>query len=399
MTPLRVLHVTPTYIPAWRYGGPIRSVHGLCAGLARLGHEVHVFTTPVNGSGDSEVPLGRPVSLDGVSVWYFPSRRLRRLYWSPPLAAALREQLCRFDVAHLHSLFNWPPAAAARRCREAGVPYLVAPRGMLVRELVGCKSTFLKTLWLALLEKRNLEGAAGIHATSPLETEDAVKFGYRFPPFYVVPNGVDAELLAPETAAPSPLVRELCGGAPYLLFMGRVHWKKGLDRLLRALVLLEGVNLVIAGNDEEGYRRGLEEQAAGLGLCDRIVYTGPVGGADKPELLRHCRMLVLPSYSENFGNVVLEAMALGRPVVVTPEVGIASLVRECGAGLVAEGDPERLAGAVATLLANPDAAERMGLVGRETVQERFTWDAVARRMEEVYEEVLAASGRKVTGHG
>ena len=92
-------------------------------------------------------------------------------------------------------------------------------------------------------------------------------------------------------------------------------------------------------------------------------------------------------------------MALGRPVVVTPEVGIASLVRECGAGLVAEGDPERLAGAVATLLANPDAAERMGLVGRETVQERFTWDAVARRMEEVYGEIVARETSLRGRHG
>ena len=396
---MRLLHVIPTYIPAWRYGGPIRSVHGLCAGLARRGHEVHVFTTNVDGHGDSGVPLGEPVPLDGVSVWYFPSRRLRRLYWSPPLADALRSQLPRFDAAHLHSLFNWPPAAAARRCREAGVPYLVAPRGMLVRELVGRKSTLLKTLWLALLEKRNLEGAAGIHATSPLEVEDAERFGYRFPPFYVVPNGVETDLLEDTGGAPAAPIRDLCAGRPYLLFMGRVHWKKGLDRLLRALALLEGVNLVIAGNDEEGYRPGLEELATELGVRERIVYTGPVGGADKRELLRHCRMLVLPSYSENFGNVVLEAMALGRPVVITPEVGSASLVRESGAGLVAEGEPERLAGAVASLLADPDAAERMGEIGRETVRESFTWDAVARRMEAVYEEVLAAGGRKATGHG
>ena len=83
---MRLLHVTPTYLPATRYGGPIQSVHGLCTALAARGHDVHVFTTNVDGRGDSAVPLARCVPTDGVGVWYFPSRWLRRLYWSPPMA-------------------------------------------------------------------------------------------------------------------------------------------------------------------------------------------------------------------------------------------------------------------------------------------------------------------------
>ncbi len=399
MRGLRILHVTPTYIPAWRYGGPIRSVHGLCAGLARRGHEVHVFTTNVDGPHDSPVPLGVPVMLDGVAVRYFPSHRLRRLYWSPPLAAALKAELPRFDLAHLHSLFNWPPVAAARSCQEAGVPYLFAPRGMLVRELVGRKSRLLKSLWLALAGRSCLERAAGIHATSPLEITDAAKFGYRLPPFHLVPNGIDSgesELVAGE---PSPLIRRLIQGAPYILFMGRVNWKKGVDRLLRALALLEGVKLIIAGNDEEGYRPELELLATSLGIGERVSYTGEVEGADKGALLRQARLLALPSYSENFGIVVLEAMAAGRPVVVTPEVGLASTVRETGAGIVAEGEPQPLADALARLLGDQELAERMGAQGRVTVQERFTWDAVALGMERVYEELLACGKGKVVGHG
>src|SRR4029077_18256535 len=86
---LHLLHVVPTYLPAVRYGGPIRSVHALCRGLAELGHEVHVFTTSVDGRGDSAVPLGTPVALEGVQVPYSPSRFLRRLYWSPPMRRAL----------------------------------------------------------------------------------------------------------------------------------------------------------------------------------------------------------------------------------------------------------------------------------------------------------------------
>ncbi len=96
---MRLLHVVPTYLPAVRYGGPIQSVHGLCAALAARGHDVHVFTTNVDGPGDSAVPLGRPVDMDGVNVWYFPSRWLRRLYWSPPMARALKRDVGTFDLA------------------------------------------------------------------------------------------------------------------------------------------------------------------------------------------------------------------------------------------------------------------------------------------------------------
>ena len=118
--PLRLLHIVPTYLPALRYGGPIRSVHALCRALAADGHDVHVFTTNVDGSDDSDVPLARPVDLEGVKVTYFPSRRLRRLYWSPPMRRALAASVGGFDVVHLHAVYLWPIWAGARAARAAG---------------------------------------------------------------------------------------------------------------------------------------------------------------------------------------------------------------------------------------------------------------------------------------
>ena len=141
---MRILHVVPTYIPAYRYGGPIYSVHGLCKALVLLGHEVTVFTTNVDGDNDSDVPLGQPVDIDGVKVWYFPSKRLRRIYWSPPMKKALEKQIPDFDILHLHSIFLWPTWAAARSARRMGKPYIIAPRGMLVKELIERKSSFAK---------------------------------------------------------------------------------------------------------------------------------------------------------------------------------------------------------------------------------------------------------------
>ena len=105
---MRILHVVPSYLPALRYGGPIISVHGLCKALAGRGHDVHVFTTNVDGDGESPVPTGIPVDLEGVKVWYFPVPMLRRLYWSPQMKSALDEQMSGFDVLHTHSVFLWP---------------------------------------------------------------------------------------------------------------------------------------------------------------------------------------------------------------------------------------------------------------------------------------------------
>jgi glycosyltransferase involved in cell wall biosynthesis len=141
----------------------------------------------------------------------------------------------------------------------------------------------------------------------------------------------------------------------------------------------------VAGNDEEGLRPGLERLAREAGVADRVSFLGPVHGADKAALLHRTAALVLPSRSENFGNVVLEAWAAGRPVVVTPEVGLAATVRETGAGLVAEGD---LGEALRELLAEPERCEAMGRRGAEAVRKRFGWAAVAQAMEEVYHHLM-----------
>src|SRR5262249_12209824 len=165
---MRILHVIPTYWPAVRYGGPIFAVHSLCRALADRGHDVEVFTTNIDGAGVSRVPLEVPVPLDGVRIRYFPAEHWRRLYWAPRMARALNRDVGRFDVVHTHSVFLWPTWAAARFSRRANVPYLISPRGMLVKEIIERRSRWAKRTWIALFEKKNLKMAAAIHATSAL---------------------------------------------------------------------------------------------------------------------------------------------------------------------------------------------------------------------------------------
>ena len=382
---MRILHVAATYLPAVRYGGTIVSVHGLCKALAARGHEVHVFTTSVDGSGDSVVPHREPVDIDGVKVWYFKSSSLRRIYWSPDLGAAINARVGEFDVVHTHAVFLWPLWAAARAARRANVPYVVSPRGMLERDLVAHRSALLKAIWLAAIERTNLERAAAIHVTSRREAAEARAFGFDLHRVTEIPNGVDFD--EQPAGAVAPAVAAAIAGKPYLLFLGRMNWKKGIDRLLSALARLADARLIIAGNDEDNYRGFLERQAERLGVTDRVAYVGAVNHADKMALFSHAQMMVVPSYSENFGNVAVEAIAAGLPVVATPEVGVAAEIAEGGAGLVADGTAEPLASAIHTLAADPRKRAAMGEAGRALARMRFTWPAVAAQMESLYRSI------------
>lgn len=385
---MRILHVVPSYIPAWRYGGTIQSVHGLCKSLAKLGHETHVFTTNVNGPDDSEVPLMALVNIDGVKVWYFPSRHFRRLYWSPLMKRALKERLRSFDLVHLHSIFLWPTWAAARIAEKAKIPYVVSPRGMLVKNLIYRKNRFVKSLCIKLIEKHTLEAAAGIHMTSELEMQEALNFGFRFPFEFVIPNGYDYEMGADKSAEYTSSVEHAAKNTPFILFIGRINWKKGLDRLIPALTYVPETHLIIAGNDEENYRPALERLAKDSGVDKRISFMGAVYGKDKKLLFSRASLFVLPSYSENFGNTVLEAMASGCPVVVTSDVGFSEIVQKTGAGLVVDGHPRILGESIRNLLDQPETLQRMAKIGQEFVTERFKWDAIAQNMEAQYKRIL-----------
>ncbi len=331
---------------------------------------------------------GVPVDLDGVQVWYFPSRMLRRLYWSPPLATALAARVREFDVVHTHASFLWPVWAGARAARRAGVPYVVSPRGMMEKRLIERQSRRLKTAWIALVERRNLEGAAAIHVTSAREAAELAAFGFDLPALVEIPNGVDLEPEVDSADRLDPAIREIVHGASYALFLGRVSWKKGLDRLIRAMPYMSpDLHVVMAGNDDEGLSPALLAQAEQLKVNHRLVFTGAVAGAEKRALLAHARLLVLPSYSENFGNVVVEAMAAGCPVVVTPEVGAAPAVEDAGAGWIVDGDPPTLGARVSELSADPSLRREMGQRGRLAARHQFSWDRVAERMESAYQTV------------
>lgn len=389
---MKILHVVPSYLPAWRYGGPIYSVHGLCKALAARGHRVDVFTTNIDGPSNSDVPLESPVGIDGVNVWYFPAGKARRLFYSPRMREALTRRIREFDIVHLHSVFLWPTWMAARLAKRAGVPYVLSPRGMLDKRLIRRKSRWLKTGWIRLIEQRNVANACVIHVTSDLELEAMKALGIDCRATATIPNGVDLPRVWDE-ARISKDVRHVIDGGEYVLFLGRIHWKKGLDRLVDAWPGSAGCRLVIAGNDEEGYAADLQrrfpESARGEGI---VLLPRTIQGDDKEALMGNARFFVLPSYSENFGNAVLEAMVRGVPVLVTEEVGAGEVVAAAGGGRIVPG--AALHDAIVEMLADQAGTKAMGSRAREYAASHCTWDAAARLMTDAYQGCLGTRAQE-----
>ena len=182
-------------------------------------------------------------------------------------------------------------------------------------------------------------------------------------------------------------VSELTNRQPLILFLGRINWKKGLDRLINSMSSILNAHLVIAGNDEEDYLPKLQNLVSDNKLNSRVTFIPRnIAGADKEALFAAAKVFVLPSYSENFGNTVLEAMLRGCPVVVTEEVGAADLIRRAQAGLVVPAD--QLSNAITSLLNDPLSASRMGEQGQIWASENLQWKHIAVEMVAEYQRVL-----------
>src|SRR5205814_4388220 len=196
---MRILHVIPSFVPAWGYGGPIYATFALAQKLAAYGHHVSVVTTNIDQNGTVDVPLERPVEMQGVKVWYFPVQMPRSYCYSSRLWHALREHVRNADVVHLHSIFLWPTSVAAYWARHLKIPYIVRPAGMLDPTCLTKKydrrfrarlSWLKKTVFLKTIGTTELSRAAGIHFTSYGEMNAAKRWHTNNG--FVVPLGVDA---------------------------------------------------------------------------------------------------------------------------------------------------------------------------------------------------------------
>jgi len=377
---MKILHVVPSYYPAVHYGGPIYAIHQLCKAQTELGLQVDVFTTNRNGSGVSEVPVGVPVNIDGVNVYYFSCIRLMKFwYYSHRMRKAFGDKLNCYDFIHIHSVFLWPTFGAANFANKNTIPYCISPRGSLVASLIKYKSRLRKLIYISIFEKKNLIGAKFIHATSDLEAFEIRQLDLKIKDIEVVPNGVE---LSNYDAPQSKDIYDF----PYLLYLGRISWKKRINLLIRAMPNInKQFKLVVAGNDEDGERFKLEEIVKELNLNDRVFFIGFVQGDEKIRLLKGSSLMILPSENENFGNVILEAWACRKPVAVSRSVGLADFVAKHNAGILISSSPQLMAEEINSLLNDKESLRELGENGFGIADSNFKWSSVAKKFHTLYE--------------
>ncbi|HEY9689769.1 MAG TPA: hormogonium polysaccharide biosynthesis glycosyltransferase HpsP [Coleofasciculaceae cyanobacterium] len=379
---LRVLQIVPSV--SLVYGGPSQMVLGLSQALAEAGASVTLLTTDSNGdSGQAplDVPIGQAVAQDGYTMYYFRCAPWRRYKFSIALLWWLWTHAQDFDVAHIHALFSPISTAAAIVCRWRGLPYVLRPLGTL-DPLDLRKKSHLKQWYGWLFERRNLAKAAAVHFTSAEEAKVSERFG-AITRDWVIPLGVPLPPVVTRTPTEQPTV----------LFMSRLDRKKGLDIVIPALETLavSGVpfRFVLAGANvqDPDYEQSIADYLSRSHLSDRTEIVGFVTGEQKRQLLAQSDLFVLPSYYENFGIAVAEAMAAGIPVVISNQVHIWPDVADSRSGWICTCDVSSFAGAVREALSQPAERQRRGQNARACTADRYSWSAIARQLIAAYHDI------------
>jgi len=392
---MKILCVVPSYFPAFKYGGPTASIHNLNKSLVKRGIEVTVFTTNV---GLEKTPVNSELNVDGVKVFYFNFTKIFEFLgpsgwqFSRPMSLALKNKLKDFDLVYLSAIWNYPTAIAAHYCRKYKKPYVVSTRGALYPFAVKSKA-WKKWLYYKLVSQRDLKNASAVHYTTADEMEKCHSFLGLKNKAFVAPNVIDfSDYL---NLPPKNQFRDsykIPGDKKIVLFLGRIHFIKGLDTLIPAFARVADKNpqavLVLAGGDEDGYRKTVEDLVKKHDLENRVIFTGMITGKEKTSALQDADVFVLPSYSESFGMSAVEAMYFSLPVVITENAGIASDIARAGAGIVIKKEETPLENAISKILNNPDLAGKMGKQGRKLVETEFSGLAVADKFIRVYNEIL-----------
>lgn len=432
---IKLLHISPSYYPAFRFGGPIQSVHLLNKALVKKGVKVDVLTTNAGLAQeqrkkikDKSKEILRTSSLDSpdrsgqaasrrdrqgdTNGWVDPSSLnnadkaetsgLRVKYldfvgyehynFSLQMVKEIWKVIDDYDLVHITAVWNFPVLAGVLISIIKKKPYIISPRGTIYKETIELKSTSIKKIYFNLFAKQYINKASAIHFTTKDEQEKVTKYLGITAPSFVIPNGVDISSIALSAESKARIIDK-----KYILILGRIDKKKGFDILIPVFAnIIKKFNdliLVIAGDRETPYTHAVKQmiedmsQQTGLNISNNIIFTGQVTGDNKWALYKNALMFVLPSYSENFGMSVVEAMACGCPVVISDKVGIYKEVEDNNAGVIVNTTAESVEEGILKLLNDEKLRETISHNGKAMVEEYYDIDKVADEMIEVYERI------------
>lgn len=376
---MRILQVISHYVPAYRFGGPLRVAQGLSRALVRMGHTVTVCCTNLSDElHDLDCPTDTPVLLDGVRVFY--ERTLISRYWgfSPSLGRRVRAEISNADLVFVHAHYQYAGFVGAREARRQGRPFVVFPHNSLRRSGIAFKNSLAKRLYHLLVDRRNFRSAEFLAFNSPEEKRESLLSEQGL----VVPNGISPSDFL--NLPPRGWFRERYPGLRQrvmMLFVGRLDFEqKGLDLLIPAFARVHEQNpelhLVIVGpNERDGMNRTVQ-CADENGVSDAVTVTGMLEGNAKMGALQDADAFVLPSRFEGMSIAVLEALHFDLPVLISDRVGICQEIQEQHAGVVVRlSIPEVERGL--RILADARKRDSLRGQGSELVKNKYTWDTIA----------------------
>ena len=396
---MRIGFVIPYFYPAFEYGGTPRVAYEFARCLVRRGHEVTVVTTDSGGAKRIDkvsIAMIRDGGLEGIRIYYYPnlSNHLaykQRLFLSPRLFQNLSRDLRSLDVVHIHEFRSLLSVAAHSELRRMRIPYVLSPHGGLQR----LGKVKLKCLFDRLWGRAILRDAAAVCAVSELEVEDARQFGVEDEKIYLLPNPIDEEYYK---ILPKPgkfIEKWNLVNKRLVLFLGRLHWIKGIDVLIDSFHIIEqipDIHLVIAGPDD-GVEKELRARAVRREIMDKITFTGFLNDFEKLQALVDCEVVVIPSRRESFPGIALEALAATKPVVLSSMCGIVNWIPGRATMTVFENEnAEDLARRLKNVLLSRSNSQDL-LNARELVLREFSPNALSAKAEALYQSVSGSDFR------
>lgn len=382
---MRVVHVISGIDPP--NGGPAIALAGLAAAQARAGLEVTVLATYAAGADLSPADRLRD---SGVSV-ELVGPCAGALFRHPHIQPAVEQHLATADVVHVHALWEEVLHQACRAAQRHSIPYLITPHGMLDPWSLA-QSKWKKRLYMLWRLGRNLRRAAALHFAT--EAERDMTAGLNLPtPVIVEPNGLDLsefENLPPPGAFRSRYPQ--LGTRPYVVYLGRLHAGKGLELLVPAFAQAQARDamLVLVGPDSRGFQAQVQGMVAKHGLQDRVVFTGLLRGAERVAALAEATLFALPSFHENFGIAVAEALAAGTPVIISDQVCIHREISAAGVGGVVGLNVEALAHELSRWLSDSPLRQTAAARARAFVWQRYDWNRIAGQWARHYQRLCGA---------
>jgi len=377
---LRILQINASYKPAYIYGGPTMSVSKLSEQLTKAGCYTEVFTTTANGDTELQVVPGEQLIVDNVPVTYFKRLTKDHSHFSPALLRKLRKEVKNFDVVHIHAWWNLVSVLSCWVAIKRRVPVVISPRGTLSAYSFSNKNSLPKQIIHSWLGKSLLKKSS-FHVTSEREKQ-AIESIIPAKRIVTIPNFVVLGSANKEKY-------EYSGGAPLkLLFFSRIEEKKGLDILLNALkAVTVPYHLTIAGDGEADYIDRLKSIAVNNRIADRLSWIG-FQGANKFEILQQHDLMVLPSHDENFGNVVIESLSVGTPVLLSKYVGLADYVAKNNLGWICELDENDISAYINRIFKEKDKLNGIRQTAPDTIRADFDETNLAEKYISMYNQII-----------